>query len=115
GLVYTGDDPLSPDLAPWLSRVLWAPPGDPVRVLAGYADPNALRLHLKNATRERRAETKFYRHAKREARVLDRRAPRIRYTLAAPVANSCIPDGMFDGLGGEVCVYANRRGGSMTV
>jgi hypothetical protein len=115
GFVYTGDEPLSPDLAPWLSRILWAPLWDPVRALAQYANPMALRLHLKDANRQRRAEKKFYKHAKREARVLDRRAPRIRYTLGTPVANSCIPDGMFDGLAGEVCVYTNRRGGSMTV
>nr|MBA3501374.1 hypothetical protein [Deltaproteobacteria bacterium] len=117
GLVHTGSEPLDEDLAPWLSHVLWAPPGDPTAAFVGWpwVDRKALKDHIKRAKQERRARASFYKHAPREARVLGRRKPRVRARLGAPLAGSCIPDDAFEGLTGEVCLYRERRGGELTV
>ena len=116
GLVHTGSEPLSQELAPWLSHVLWAPPDDPTSAFTTWwIDAKALKDHLKRAKRERRAEKAFYKHAPREARVTSRKKTRVRARLGAPLAGSCIADVVFAGLTGEVCVYRDRDGGELVV
>lgn len=116
GLVHTGKAPLPPELAPWLAHVLWAPPDDPTaEITRWWVDRGALDRHLRSAKQLRRAEKKFYKHEPREARVLGRKKPRVRARLGAPFPESCIPDVMFEGLTGEVCVYSEARGSELVV
>lgn len=116
GLVHAGSAPLSPELAPWLGHVLWAPPDDPTcAIVNAWADPDALARHVRAAKQARRAERRFYKHAQREPRVLGKRKPRVRARLGAPLAGSCIPDAMFDGFTGEVCIYGEPRGSELTI
>lgn len=116
GLVHTGSEPLSDQLAPWLTHVLWAPPDDATLSFATwFSDPRAMRSYLRTAKRERRVQRRFYKHAPRPASVQGGRKPRVRARLGAPLPQSCIPDDMFAGLTGEVCVYPDRPGGELTI
>jgi hypothetical protein len=116
GLVHAGSTPLPQDLAPWLVHVLWAPPDEPTSALPrSWIDKDALSRYLRTAKQARRAEKKFYDHQPREPRVLDRKKPRVRARLGAPVPASCIPDAMFEDVTGEVCVYTEQRGSELVV
>ncbi len=110
-LVHTGSSPFSEELAPWLSDVLWIPPGDPSACLVDLdtVDAQAVKQLVRWARRERRAQRRFYDHAPRPPVVELRERPRIRARLGATVPGSAVDPRGFEGLAGEVCIRG--RGG----
>lgn len=111
-IVYTGRSALDRDLFQWVGEVLWLrDDDDALRGLLGshVPDARALRQHLREARRQRRAHRKFLAHAKRELRVQTTVAPRVRAPLGVAVDGSCVPDRVFDQMRGELCVYGQGR------
>jgi hypothetical protein len=115
--VHTGKQPFPLELAAWLDSVLWAPPGDPaVLLLRGVqVDTRGTRRLARWARKQLRAQLRFYAHAKREIRVLASATPFIRAPLGCAVDSSAVPDDMFDGLSGEVCVYTTGDSGALVI
>jgi hypothetical protein len=115
--VYTGSSPLDADLEPWLGDVLWLRAGDPARALLGRVpiDPLAMRLHGKFARQQRRAHRKFLAHAKRDLHVKTATPPRVRAPLGVELPSTCVPDDVFAGVRGEVCVYATGRDATLAI
>lgn len=111
---HDGTEPLPRELAPWVETILWVPPGDAARRLVPAPVRELMRSHLRFARREMRIRRRFLRHARREAHVIDTRTPLVRAKLGAGIANSCVPDAVFENLSGEVCLYP-AGGGSLTI
>ena len=110
GLVYRGRDPVDANLAPWVSDILWVPPGDPAeRLVAGALhDASELSRRLRWARRQRRAHHRFFARATRPPTVIANRLPLLRARLGAEVSGSCIPQAVFTGVEGEVCIFGDR-------
>ncbi len=108
-LVYHGRDPVAADLAPWVSDILWVPPGDPAtRLIAdAFHDPSELSRRLRWARRQRRAHHRFFARAARPPTVLANRMPLLRARLGAAVPGSCVPQAVFTGLEGEICIFGD--------
>lgn len=106
-LVHTGDEPLPRELSPWLTDMLWVPPGDPAqRLFAGRPhDPRAMRRHLRWARKELAARQAFLAHAPRPLRVLAERAAVVRIALGAPLAGSVVDGEQFGEASGELCIF----------
>ncbi len=117
GLVYHARKPLDRDLEPWVDNILWVAPGDPAeRVIAGaFHDQRAVRRRLRTARQQRRDHERFFAHEKRPATVITRKAPRSRMALQTVPAQSCVPQSVFDGLAGEVCIYADDGTSALVV
>src|SRR5262249_39670960 len=65
------------------------------------------------ARRQRRAQSAFFAHAPRAAKLV---TPHGKLALGAPVADSCIDQAVFDGYQGEVSITGDAaRGGDLTV
>ncbi|HUS33146.1 MAG TPA: hypothetical protein VMZ53_31810, partial [Kofleriaceae bacterium] len=115
--IYRGKAPLPSELTAWLSDMLWIPPGDvSVALLAGSrVDERATRRLVRWAKRQAAAQRKFFAHAKRDAKVVAARNPRVRARLGAEVEGSAIEQARFTNLSGEICVYGEGTGGSLVV
>jgi hypothetical protein len=115
--IHTGKKPLPSELTAWLSDMLWLPPDDAAHCLLQGApiDGRAARRTIRWAKRQADSQRKFFSHAKRDARVETARKPRVRAKLGAEVPTSTVDQDRFDGLTGEVCVYAEGQGGSLIV
>ncbi|HSD90035.1 MAG TPA: hypothetical protein VLB44_21035, partial [Kofleriaceae bacterium] len=115
--IHTGRKPLPSELAAWLSDMLWIPPGDAALTLLQGAKvyTRAASVVVRWAKRQAAAQRKFYSHAKRDARVVAAKEPRVRARLGAEVPASCIDQERFANLTGEICVYAEGGGGSLVV
>lgn len=116
-LIHTHRKPVDPELKPWLGEMLWAPPDDPVHVLLAGAgiDTKEARDHVRAARRQLRAHQKFLAHSKREIKVQTSTYPRARVSLGVAVERSCVPQSMFDGVTGEVCVYPDGSNGAVVL
>ncbi len=117
GLVHRGRDPVDGDLEPWVNDILWVPPGDPAeRLIAGtFEDPSELRRRLRWARRERRAHRRFFARGMRPPTVIANRLPLLRTRLGADVPGSCVPQPVFAGLEGEVCIYGDEGPSELVV
>lgn len=113
--VYDGRAPLEAELAPWLSEVLWIPPGDASAYLVppDQYDAAALRDHLRWARRQLAAQREFYARPRGEPVVSPGRKVRSLAPLDAKMAGSCVPDELFAGLRGEVCLLPEGQGGEL--
>jgi hypothetical protein len=113
GVVHRGNEPFPVELAPWLEHVLWAPQGDAAQRLLGgqWIDDRVAKRHARRARRAHKARGKFLRHAPRTATVITRQEPLVRLPLGVAVPGSCIPDAVFAGMSGEVCLVGGHRGG----
>jgi hypothetical protein len=117
GLVYRAREPLHPDLGPWVDNILWVPPGDPAEQLirGAYHDQRALRRRLRTARQQRRDHARFFAHAARSPTVITKTAPLHRVQLGVEPATSCVPQSVFAGLSGEVCILAGDGPSALVV
>jgi hypothetical protein len=115
--VHLGGTPFDGELAPWLEQVLWAPAGDPARQLVqpSTVDTRGMRRLVRYARRQLRAQRQFLAHQKRDVRVSTSAAPHVRAPLGIAVSGSTIPDQPFEGLTGEICIYARGHLGALVV
>ncbi|MDX2086430.1 MAG: hypothetical protein SFX73_01215 [Kofleriaceae bacterium] len=111
---HHGKEPLARELAPWVENIVWVPPGDPARHLVPPPVREMMRSHLRFARRELRTRHRFLRHAQREARIVDPRTPLVRARLGTGIADTCVPEAVFAGLTGEVCIFP-ESGGVLTL
>ncbi len=117
GLVYTSRTPLDRELAPWVAGMLWLAPGDAAaRLITNVGiDGRATRRQLRWARRQLRAHEKFFDHAPRAPRVEARTLPQLRVPLGVGVAGSCVPQALFEGLAGEVCLFLDAAPSELVV
>lgn len=115
--IHTGRKPYPMELATWLSDMLWLPPGDPAMCLMQGApiDGRAASRTARWAKRQADAQRKFFAHAKRDARVVTARKPRVRAKLGVDVPTTIVDQQRFAELTGEICVYATGEGGTLVV
>lgn len=107
GLVYSAREPLHRDLEPWADDIVWVPPGDPAErlVTVAYHDQRELRRRLRTARQQRRDRDRFFAHAARPPTVITKGTPLQRLQLDTVPRESCVPQIVFEGLAGEVCIY----------
>jgi len=115
--IHTEKAPLDRDLEPWLGEVLWAPPGDDVRLLLGdhSIDVAGMRRHTRWARLQRRAHKKFLAHARRDLVVTSQAYPRGRYKLGTAVPGSAVADELFADISGEVCIYTETTSAAIAL
>lgn len=106
--LYTGEQPLPEELAPWFRDVLWVPPGDAAALLIPPDRENPAGFHalLRAARAELRAKRRFLSTPARGARVEDPPRFRVRARIGAELAESCVPDEWFAGVSGEVIILS---------
>ena len=107
GLVYRAREPLAVELEPWVSDIVWVPPGDPAERLVtnAYHDQRELRRRLRTARRQRRDHDRFFAHEARPATVIAKTLPLLRVRLGGELPASCVPQDVFANLEGEVCIH----------
>jgi hypothetical protein len=117
GLVYRASKPLQRELGPWVDNIVWVPPGDPAeRIVSGaYHDQRELRRRLRTARQQRRDHDRFFAHAVRPPTVIAKATPLHRIQLGVEPAATCVPQSVFEGLAGEVCIYAGDGPSSLVV
>jgi hypothetical protein len=117
GLVYRGRTPLDSDLQTWVDDIVWVPPGDPSeRLISGaYHQQGELRRRLRAARQQRRDRDRFFAHEARPPTVIAKTLPLLRIRLGAEVAGSCVPQDVFAGLEGEVCIHLGDGASELVV
>jgi len=113
--VYEAKQPLPIELSPWLSDMLWIPPGDDAAMLVGVVDWRPCRRAISWAKKQLSARTKFHRYEKRIARVNTDSDPRMRLRIGAELAGSSVQQVLFDGVFGELCIRGDGIGGEVVV
>ncbi|HEV7555050.1 MAG TPA: hypothetical protein VGO00_06345, partial [Kofleriaceae bacterium] len=114
--IYEGKQPLSIELAPWLSDVLWIPRGDDAAVIVGGPiDSRACRRTLRWANKQLSARARFHRHDRRIARVNTDSDPRMRLRIGAELPASGVQQALFDGVSGELCIRGDGVGGEVVI
>ena len=107
-----------PELASRLADVPWIRAGEPeAALLAACSRISASCVASRRWARQQvRAEQRFFTHARRPARVSAQRRARVAgRPLGAEVAESCMPQSVFAGMTGEVCVHAEPGHGELVV
>ncbi|MFN0245353.1 MAG: hypothetical protein ACKV2T_00510 [Kofleriaceae bacterium] len=117
GLVYRASKPLHRELEPWVDNIVWVPPGDPSeRLVSGaFHDQRELRRRLRAARQQRRDHDRFFAHAARPPTVISKTPPIHRLQLGAEPTATCVPQRVFEGLAGEVCIYADDGPSALVV
>jgi hypothetical protein len=111
-MVHDGREPLDEELEPWVSDILWAPPGDPAARLIERAglEPAAYKRRVKQARRQLRRRRRFYRDEQRSPRIDLARGDWIHATIGAPLPDSSVADQLFEGVTGELAVSSRGAG-----
>ena len=117
GHVYTGKQPLEPELGPWVSSILWIPRGDPAAALVAGAtlDARDTKRRLRWAKAQRASHRRFFAHAPRDASLTLASPPRLRLKLGAKLDGGCVPASWFENLSGELAIMRDRRDGEVLV
>ncbi|HEU0034728.1 MAG TPA: hypothetical protein VFQ53_29085 [Kofleriaceae bacterium] len=115
--VHTGKQPLDPVLERWVSNLLWLPPGDAAWCLVRRAslDGKLTRQYVKRARRQARAHHRFFLHAPSAARLDPREPWRLRMPLGGELEVTCVPQHVFAGIAGELCLQPDRFVGDLIV
>ncbi len=115
GVIYTGKEPLSVELAPWLPKVLWVPPGDPAAHLISFEiNPDRFNERYESAKRSHQRQQRFLNAELRQARFSSPPKLWVRTSLsdASLLGEEKTTDNECEG---EVCVLRNGHGGTITV
>jgi len=106
-VVHRGDAPVRAELAPWVSGIPWAPPGDPLHLLYGDQVPKDAGATIAAAVRRAAARIRFLSRPEIEARPPMVSTDLCACSLPASVeGESWVPEGALGKLEGQVVLGA---------